>query len=248
MSLGVSSTKKPSIGSKFLTQGDPEMVKFAKQVDEWLGMAVAVQDHKGREVKVRFNTDTGLWEHFDGKTWKSQAGGQGGQGGGAAPAGRGASGFANAVHTHDYLKLDGSNAPQGVGNTIHLGDNRIIFGPTAIGADGLEALSVLSPGDRLGLGTNDPEFGAIMLTTGSIAGGVTIYGVCLDLYDGCNIVLGTTTGTKIGSGPTQKLAFYGQTPVDQPAAVADAEAGTIVTQFNTLLARMRELGLIATAT
>lgn len=41
--------------------------------------------------------------------------------------------------------------------------------------------------------------------------------------------------------------FYGATPVLQPAAVADAtDAPSVITQLNTLLARMRTLGLIAT--
>jgi hypothetical protein len=43
------------------------------------------------------------------------------------------------------------------------------------------------------------------------------------------------------------LGFYGATAVDQPAAVADATDGTdVITRLNDLLARIRELGLIAT--
>ena len=62
-----------------------------------------------------------------------------------------------------------------------------------------------------------------------------------------NIVTDTTTGTKIGTGTTQKLGFYNATPVVQPAAVADSVDTTdIVAQFNALLSRMRDLGLIAT--
>lgn len=61
-----------------------------------------------------------------------------------------------------------------------------------------------------------------------------------------NIVTDTTTGTKIGTATTQKLGFYNATPVVQPAAVADATgAGDVVAQLNLLLARMRDLGLIA---
>ena len=41
------------------------------------------------------------------------------------------------------------------------------------------------------------------------------------LYDGANIVLGTTTGSKLGTATTQKLGFYNAAPVVQPAAVAD---------------------------
>jgi hypothetical protein len=37
--------------------------------------------------------------------------------------------------------------------------------------------------------------------------------------EGVNLVLGTTTGTKIGTGTTQKLGLYGVTPVVQAAAL-----------------------------
>jgi hypothetical protein len=41
------------------------------------------------------------------------------------------------------------------------------------------------------------------------------------LNDGSNIVLGTTTGSKLGTLATQKLGFWNATPVVQPAAVAN---------------------------
>lgn len=64
---------------------------------------------------------------------------------------------------------------------------------------------------------------------------------------GENIILATSTGTKIGTATTQLLGFYNKTPVDQPAAVADAtDAPSVILRLNDLLARMRELGLIAT--
>ena len=64
--------------------------------------------------------------------------------------------------------------------------------------------------------------------------------------DAGNIQVGTTTGTKIGTATTQKLGFYNKTPVVQPAAVANATTSVdVITQFNALLARMRNLGLIA---
>ena len=69
----------------------------------------------------------------------------------------------------------------------------------------------------------------------------------ISLPAGANIALATTTGTKVGTATNQLLGFYNQTPVDQPAAVADATgAGDVVAQLNSLLARIRELGLIAT--
>jgi hypothetical protein len=69
----------------------------------------------------------------------------------------------------------------------------------------------------------------------------------ITVSDGGNVVLGTTTGTKIGTATTQKLGFYNATPVVQPTAVANAtDAASVITQLNALLTRMRNLGLIAT--
>jgi hypothetical protein len=69
----------------------------------------------------------------------------------------------------------------------------------------------------------------------------------ITVSDGGNVVLGTTTGTKIGTATTQKLGFYNATPVVQPVAVADAtDAASAISQLNALLAHMRTLGLIAT--
>ena len=69
----------------------------------------------------------------------------------------------------------------------------------------------------------------------------------LTIADAENIILGSTTGTKIGTATTQKIGFYNATPVVQPTAVADAtDAATVITQLNALLAHMRTLGLIAT--
>jgi len=78
--------------------------------------------------------------------------------------------------------------------------------------------------------------------------GVSYFGGNLQLAAGSNIVAATTgSGTQIGTATGQLLGFYGATPVDRPAAVADAtDAASVITQLNALLARIRELGLIAT--
>lgn len=54
--------------------------------------------------------------------------------------------------------------------------------------------------------------------------------------DAINMVFGTTTGTKIGTATSQKLAFYNSTPVVQQTASADATtsaAGSTTTVFTT---------------
>ena len=57
-------------------------------------------------------------------------------------------------------------------------------------------------------------------------------------------------GIKIGSATSSLLGFYGVTPVDQPATVADpAGGGTVDTEaraaINAIIDRLQELGLIA---
>jgi hypothetical protein len=101
-------------------------------------------------------------------------------------------------------------------------------------------------------GANDMPGRLIFLTTADGSESpterlrITSAGV-LQIADAGNITVGTTTGTKIGTATTQKLGFYNATPVVQPIAVADATTAVdVITQFNALLARMRDLGLIAT--
>jgi hypothetical protein len=87
----------------------------------------------------------------------------------------------------------------------------------------------------------------------------------LEITDTCNVVLGTTIGTKIGTGTTQKLGFWNQPPVVQPLHVADAVAGgvsggdlvsqsaiesnfsNVTDAINTLLSRLESIGILATS-
>jgi len=68
----------------------------------------------------------------------------------------------------------------------------------------------------------------------------------LTFSDAVDIAFNTTTGTKIGTGATQKLSFWAATPVVQPGHIADAtDAASAITQLNLLLADMAEIGLQA---
>jgi len=72
----------------------------------------------------------------------------------------------------------------------------------------------------------------------------------IQMFDGRNIQLATGTGTKIGTAATQKLGFYGVTPVDQPATVGDPSGGATIdsaarTAVSAIIDRLQELGLIA---
>lgn len=68
--------------------------------------------------------------------------------------------------------------------------------------------------------------GATTITT--ITDNRQCFPVAGSIADGVNLTLGTTTGTKIGTANTQKLGFFGATPVIQPTMGA-ATAGTSYT-------------------
>lgn len=53
-------------------------------------------------------------------------------------------------------------------------------------------------------------------------------------------------GTVLGQSSTDKIGFYGITPIVRPATVADAtDAATAITTVNTVIDRLQALGLIA---
>lgn len=58
----------------------------------------------------------------------------------------------------------------------------------------------------------------------------------IELFDGRNIQLASGTGTKIGTAATQKLGFFGATPVVQQAAP---------TTLAEVITRLQALGLTA---
>ena len=59
---------------------------------------------------------------------------------------------------------------------------------------------------------------------------------------------GGPDGTRLGQSSTDKVGFYGTTPVARPATVADAtDATTAITSINTVIDRLQALGLIASS-
>jgi hypothetical protein len=116
-----------------------------------------------------------------------------------------------------------------------------VFGPaTGISTVTNDDFAVVDYGTAIG-GTS----GTTRLTIGKSDGKLTVNGN-LDLSTK-DLVTDTTTGTKIGTGTTQRIGFFNATPVVQQAAVADAtDAASTQARLNDLLARLRTLGLIAT--
>lgn len=74
--------------------------------------------------------------------------------------------------------------------------------------------------------------GTLTLTGGAATLTLSNANVCvinavsgLTLTDTTNIVINTTTGTKIGTGATQKIGFWNATPIVQPASTGTTTAG-----------------------
>lgn len=60
-----------------------------------------------------------------------------------------------------------------------------------------------------------------------VAGGFITIGRTIQMGDALNFILNTTTGTKFGTGTTQKLAFYNSTPLAQQANTVDIRTALI---------------------
>lgn len=71
----------------------------------------------------------------------------------------------------------------------------------------------------------------------------------VQIFDGHNIILGTSTGTEFGTTALQKLAFFGSPPVAQFTTHFNASAGATYTNteqniINNLQAALKTYGLI----
>lgn len=55
-----------------------------------------------------------------------------------------------------------------------------------------------------------------------------IFSKTIQVLDGRNIQLGISNGTKLGTAATQKLGFWGATPVDRPNFIDDPSGGITV--------------------
>ena len=83
------------------------------------------------------------------------------------------------------------------------------------------------------------------------------------MADAKNIIVGSSTGTKIGTATTQKLGLYNTAPTAQQAHINDAPAGGIgaaegawdtaanrdaaIATINAILVRLETLGIVASA-
>lgn len=55
-------------------------------------------------------------------------------------------------------------------------------------------------------------------------------------------------GAQVGKSATEKVGFFGATPVVKPSHIADAtDAATAITKCNAVIAALETLGLLATS-
>ena len=149
-------------------------------------------------------------------------------------------------------------------NSVALGYENVVNGSNAVALGSSHTINSIS-GVALGHGGNvngnyQTVFGKFNASLGDTVALIVGNGTSSDVRSNAleltftgdleiagNYVLSSARPTKIGTGPDQLLGFYNTTPVDQPAAVADAtDADSVILRLNELLARVRELGLIAT--
>ncbi len=92
---------------------------------------------------------------------------------------------------------------------------------------------------------------ATVTTSGSVVSSIVDNRQCFpvagSIRDGVNWTFGTTTGTQIGTATSQKIGFYGKTPVVQPTVGATTAGATYTSAeqgiINALVAAVRALGL-----
>jgi len=82
-------------------------------------------------------------------------------------------------------------------------------------------------------GTEDGQLNLQVMDAGTLTTQISVDADAITFGDAVNVVLNTSTGTKIGTATTQKLAFFNSTPVVQQSAIANitttASSGTLPT-------------------
>jgi hypothetical protein len=104
-----------------------------------------------------------------------------------------------------------------------------------LGADGIMRVAAVT-GTALNLFVTGAANSVVAIGAGSVT-----------LTDAMNLIVGSTTGTKVGTSATQKLGFYGATPVVRPTGTpaAATDPATTMALVNSLRASLIALGLIS---
>ncbi len=121
---------------------------------------------------------------------------------------------------HDFFVNNARNLSV-LGSGIQIGDS----GTCLIDGSTVQMTLTVAAGDQF------------VFNVSGTGGVFTIQDAIIALGDPMNILLGTTTGTKLGSGTSEKLAFWGSTPVVQQSVGSDTLAN--------LYTLLRAIGILA---
>lgn len=149
--------------------------------------------------------------------------------------------------TAPYLQSTGTGGSAPFNNAGHLiiaprgsGANRDIYFYTPVSGTQTQTLT-LSAGNTSVLGTlgvtgvltasSATDASAIGTAGTVVVGGLSVakafyLGGLINMADAKDMTFGTTTGTKIGTGTTQKIGFWNVTPIVQPSGAAQAAVAT----------------------
>lgn len=167
--------------------------------------------------------------------------------GGAQGAGGGGSGGTPDDNSVTTAKIVDANVTYAKIQDVSATDK--VLGRSTAGAGDVEEIACTAAGRAL---LDDANAAAQLTTLGAFpAGGGTITGD-VTIADGINVILDSTTGTKVGTASTQKLGFLGATPIVRasdpgPAAfsgVYASDGNTIVQTLNSLRTTLTNYGLI----
>lgn len=128
------------------------------------------------------------------------------------------------VFTNGLTITDGKNITIGGGTGSEIGDASAklgFFGQTPAGTPALTA-DLLDSLQLLGLIASGAGDTPLNLSNGALTAGATSVGQ-LTIGDGDDVVVGATTGSKIGQA-LSKLGFFGKTPVGKPSAYTQTYA------------------------
>jgi hypothetical protein len=95
------------------------------------------------------------------------------------------------------------------GSQLNVADNSIFIGKDSRASGNSQTNQIAIGFEAIGQGSNTITIGNTSITNNYIRGNFNI-------TDGRNLIIGTTTGTKIGTATDQKLSFWNATPIVQP--------------------------------
>jgi hypothetical protein len=104
---------------------------------------------------------------------------------------------------------------------------QFILQSSAIVADRIATLPLLTTGDTFAFEAHTQTL------TNKTLGTATAFSVDFTLNDGVDVILNATTGSTFGTATSQKLSFYGVTPVVQPTVLTTAETTLTFVDENT---------------